>query len=158
MKENVVVECGKLRAFHVYMQLLLLLLKGKLIGKNMLIFATQLRNLKKHMLLQLLRCPERINGCKVTRRKYIRLLSNAYPDDPKKIELKHRMSLKEGTSVCGVVSTDTVQRRVRIPHLKVLIKVKHPRLKGVVARIQNHVVALEFRRRCEKSHQSSWSF
>nr|KAJ0213458.1 hypothetical protein LSAT_V11C400201180 [Lactuca sativa] len=104
-----------------------------------------------HMLFKLLRCPDRINGHKKMWRKYVHLLSNAHLDDQEKTELNHQMSLKEDTNVRDVESTDTVKGHVKIQHLKVLIKVKHPHLKGNVETIQNRRVVQEFRGLYEKS-------
>nr|KAJ0212689.1 hypothetical protein LSAT_V11C400164730 [Lactuca sativa] len=52
------------------------------------------------------------------------------PRRPRKTELNHQMSLKEDTNVHDVESMDIVNRHVRIQHLRVSIKVKHPHLKG----------------------------
>ncbi|CAH1427784.1 unnamed protein product [Lactuca virosa] len=59
--------------------------------------------------------PEQNQWAKKMGRKYIHLLSNAHLDDQEKIELNHRMSLKEDTSARDVVSMDIVKKTCKNP-------------------------------------------
>nr|KAJ0206316.1 hypothetical protein LSAT_V11C500293020 [Lactuca sativa] len=57
------------------------------------------------------------------------------------VEVKYKgthweTNLKEDTNVCDVESMNTEKRHVKIQHLKVSIKVKHPHLKGTIYCLQ----------------------
>nr|GEX54034.1 uncharacterized protein [Tanacetum cinerariifolium] len=65
------------------------------------------------------------NGCtQELRKKYTRLLSNTRLDDQGRLELRHTMREKKGTSVRDVVNLDIMKRDARILHLKIRINIK----------------------------------